>query len=79
MHLTLVPPPSYPIPKTLQSHDIPPPSGQAFLKLPKVGLYMRERRALELLGLPVIRQILTLDRTMWWSHIVDEVFWNLEN
>lgn len=26
----------------------------------------------------MIRQILTLDKTMWLSHIVDEVVWNLE-
>ncbi|GAA6027353.1 hypothetical protein JCM8097_002620 [Rhodosporidiobolus ruineniae] len=77
MLLTLVPPASYPIPVTLQTHDIPQPSFPAGLKVPLA--WLRSRRALQKLGLNLPHSSLAADKTIWWHFAVVEVTWDLED
>lgn len=75
MRLTLIPPPSYPIPDTLQTHILRPPTLPKEVKTP--GPYLRAKRTLGDVGLS-LPSLLCADRTLWWSLAVEEVTWDLE-
>lgn len=75
MRLTLTPPPSYPIPDTLQTHILRPPTLPNRIKTPLP--YLRVKRSLGDVGLS-LPSLLCADRTLWWSLAVEEVTWDLE-
>lgn len=76
MLLTLLPPPSYPIPDTLQTHTLRPPSLPRGVKIP--APYIRAKRSLQDVGI-VMPANLCADRAVWWSLAIEEVTWDLES
>ncbi|GAA5901529.1 hypothetical protein JCM6882_006305 [Rhodosporidiobolus microsporus] len=78
MKLTLRPSPSYPVPPTLQTHEVSPPTLPPPSELRTPNAFLKARRRLGELGL-VLPHYLAADRALWWQFAVREVEWDLED
>ncbi|GAA5907190.1 hypothetical protein JCM8208_006716 [Rhodotorula glutinis] len=79
MQLVLVPPTSLPIPRRLQTHEIPTPVVDTHLddlRIPRG--FLVARKALKNVGLEQ-KNYLAFDSTAWWQVVVRSVEWNLED
>lgn len=80
MLLVLTPPPSYHVPLSLQSHDIPDPPIPTFVRgnnPPTTNAYRRTERALRELGISPPRRT-SSDCASWYASAVRRLEWDLE-
>lgn len=77
MKLTLVPPRSYPVPPSLQSHTLDSPLRTFPPRTPQSIAYRRGISALHSLGISTC-STLAHDKAAWWAAAVSEVTWDLD-